>query len=93
MASMSSAEVRSVGTAKASPPASITVATVSSMVPGSGLGDSLVDRAAHATLAPLAAAATAMAAPTPRLDPVTSTTFPARSKGSDISAPWHASLP
>ena len=48
-------------------------------VPGSGSGDASVARAAQATSAPSDASATAVAAPTPRLAPVTMATLPLRS--------------
>ena len=53
--------------------------TVPSIVPGIGSGFASVARAAHATRAPAAASATAVAAPTPRLAPVTIATLPSRS--------------
>jgi hypothetical protein len=67
-----------VGTAIASPPASAILRTVSSIVPGMGTGATSVARAAHATLHPRWASISAVAAPTPRLAPVTIATFPSR---------------
>src|SRR5262249_36779563 len=63
----------------ASPPAAAMRASVSSSVPGIGCGCAAVERAAHATRAPACASASAVAAPTPRLAPVTRATFPERS--------------
>src|SRR3954451_12717799 len=76
IASTSASTARFVGTAIARPPASVMRRTVSSTVPGSGRGVASVARAAHATATPSAARATAVAAPTPRLAPVTMATFP-----------------
>jgi hypothetical protein len=69
---------RLVGTASAVPPASVMRRTVSSIVPGIGTGAASVARAAHTTLQPRSAISSAVAAPTPRLAPVTIATFPSR---------------
>ena len=70
---------RSVGTARPRRPVERIRSTVSSSVPGVACGASWVDRAATATSQPASASATAVAAPTPRLPPVTSATLPSRS--------------
>jgi hypothetical protein len=80
IATTSCSTARLVGTAMASPPDATIVATVSSMVPGSRSGCAAVARAAHATRHPACASAIAVAAPTPRLAPVTSATRPVRSR-------------
>src|SRR5437867_3486538 len=79
MRTTSSSWARLVGTARPRPPAAAMRATVRSSVPGVFCGAASVERAAQATAAPASASATAVAAPTPRLAPVTSATFPARS--------------
>ena len=83
MMTTSASWARLVGTPTASPPmrspAALARSTVSSRVPGVRWGASLVERAAQATRQPSAANATATAAPTPRLAPVTRAIFPWRS--------------
>ena len=62
--------------ATAVPPAAVIAAAVSPIVPGSGEPPGSTVRAATATAAPSAPNRAAMAAPIPRLAPVTMATFP-----------------
>jgi hypothetical protein len=70
---------RLVGTARPRRPVASIRRTVSSMVPEVRWGLDSVARAAQATSHPASARATAVAAPTPRLAPVTRATLPSRS--------------